>query len=129
MNATKYQTQKIHLSDDPLLLFNDFIAISLTEEQFFATKIIPISIVLDQNQKYAMDISMRPVTRKLSKQNYSVNGGYFLVVDENSQLTKMRIGARVIVFKGSTMLEPFVTAVANNINADVLTQMDLKRDL
>lgn len=80
------------------------ILIPLNEEQFFSTKIIPISILFDQNQKYAMDISMRPILRKLNKQNYSVNGGYFLVVDENSQLTKMRVGARVIVFKGTAML-------------------------
>lgn len=51
-----------------------------------------------------MDISMRPILRKLSKQNYSVNGGYFLVVDENSQMTKMRVGTRVIVFKGNATL-------------------------
>lgn len=104
MNAQKYQTQKIHLSEDPLLIFNEFIMIPLNEEQFFSTKIIPISILFDQNQKFAMDISMRPILRKLSKQNYSVNGGYFLVVDENSQMTKMRIGARVIVFKGNATL-------------------------
>lgn len=78
--------------------------IPLNEEQFFSTKIIPISILFDQNQKFAVDISMRPILRKLSKQNYSVNGGYFLVVDENSQMTKMRVGARVIVFKGSGSL-------------------------
>lgn len=76
-----------------------------------------------------MDINIRPILRKLSKQNYSVNGGYFLVVDENSQMTKMRVGARVIVFKGSSLLEPFVNAYANNTNLDVLSQIDLKRDL
>ena len=129
MNAQKYQTQKIHLSEDPLLIFNDFIMIPLNEEQFLSTKIIPISILFDQNQKFAMDISMRPILRKLSKQNYSVNGGYFLVVDENSQMTKMRVGARVIVFKGNATLEPFKYAYVNNINLDVLSQIDLKRDL
>lgn len=104
MNAQKYQTQKIHLTEDPLLIFNDFIVIPLNEEQFFSTKIVPISILFDQNQKFAIDISMRPILRKLSKQNYSINGGYFLVVDQDSQMTKMRVGARVVVFKGSSML-------------------------
>lgn len=104
MNAQKYQTQKIHLSDDPLLIFNDLIVLPLTEEQFFSTKIIPISILFDQNQKFALDISMRPILRKITKQNYSVNEGYFLVVDEQSQMTKMRVGARVIAFKGSSTL-------------------------
>lgn len=47
---------------------------------------------------------MRPILRKLSKQNYSINGGYFLVVDQDSQMTKMRVGARVVVFKGSSMI-------------------------
>jgi len=31
-----------------------------------------------------MDITLRPISKKLSKQNYFVTGGYFLVVDENS---------------------------------------------
>lgn len=44
-------------------------------------------------------------------------------------MTKMRVGARVIVFKGSALLEPFVNAYANNINLDVLSQIDMKRDL
>lgn len=69
-----------------------------------STKIIPISIIMDQNQKFAIDISLRPIAKKLNKQNYFVNGGYFLVVDENSNLTKMRIGARVVVFKGNSII-------------------------
>lgn len=69
-----------------------------------STKIIPISIIMDQNKKFGMDLSLRPIAKKLNKQNYFVSGGYFLVVDENSELTKMRIGARVVVFKGNSIL-------------------------
>jgi len=84
---------------------------------------------MDQNQKFAMDISLRPITKKLSKQNYFAGGGYFLVVDENSEMVKMRVGARVIAFKGNSILEPFVTSYCNNVNLDVLEQIDLQRDL
>lgn len=65
-----------------MVMFNsESIVMALTEEQFFSTKIVPIEILFDHNQKFAMDISMRPILRKLMKQNYSINGGYFLVVD------------------------------------------------
>ena len=59
---------------------------------------------MDQNKKFGMDLSLRPIAKKLNKQNYFVNGGYFLVVDENSDLQKMRIGARVVVFKGNSII-------------------------
>jgi hypothetical protein len=128
LNSTKFQTQKIHLSDDPLLIFNDLIAISLPEEQFMSTKIIPITIIFDQNKKFAIDINLKPITKRLNQQNCFATAGYFLVVDQNSELTKMRIGARVIAFKGNSIIEPFVTSYCNNINTDVLSQIDLKRD-
>jgi len=41
----------------------------------------------------------------------------------------MRIGARVIAFKGNSIIEPFITSYCNNINVDVLNEIDLKRDL
>lgn len=49
-----------------------------------STKIIPITIVFDQNKKFAIDINLKPITKKLNKQNYFATGGYFLVVDQNS---------------------------------------------
>ena len=50
----------------------------------------------------------------LAKQKYFCDHNYFITLDDQSKLRKLRIGAKVYAFRGSSTLNHFVEAIQKN---------------
>ena len=94
----------------------------LNEQDFNSTKIIPITIV-SNNERLAVDINLKAIIKQLSKEKYSINSQYFLIVDGSSKCKKMRLGMKIGVFRGSILLGNFVEDLKRNAGYDVFSEM------
>ena len=57
---------------------------------------------------------MRPIAKVLAKQKYFSDNNYFITVDDQSKLRKLRIGAKIYAFRGSSVLNHFAEAIQKN---------------
>lgn len=85
----------------------------LTREEFTSLKIVPVK-VFTPSQPLALDINLRPIANCLQTQKMYVNAHYFTIVDHNSKLKKIRVGAKLYAFRGPNLLSNFVEALARN---------------
>ena len=70
--------------------------------------------VSTNSKPLAIDINLRPVAKSLSKQKFYVDSHYFVAIDSESQLSKVRVGSKIYAFKGTSQIEHFVNSLAAN---------------
>lgn len=71
----------------------------------------------------AIDINLKSVGKKLSKEKYTVNNQYFVVVDHDSHTKKMRVGMKLYSMRGSAMIGNFVDILSRHLDIEVLDEL------
>lgn len=87
--------------------------LQLPEDEFSSLKILPIKIITAARH-LGIDINLRPVGRMLERQKTFVDSHYFLVVDDHSRSTKIRVGAKIYAFRGPSQLAVFIDSLSKN---------------
>ena len=104
----RYSTEKVHIRESGSFSFtNKCLSFQMTEDEFSDIKILPVKIVT-QHKNFAMDINLQAVTKAFSKQKYFVESQYFVVVNQEARLMKMRVGCKIYALRGNSDLLPFV---------------------
>lgn len=77
---------------------------------------IPVTIVTNTLEKLAIDINLKAMSKDIILRKYSVLGQYFVVVNQSSRPTKMRIGLKSYCFRGGPLLSNFVNSLYQHLD-------------
>ena len=72
----------------------------LNEETFQDLKLIPLSLIIGV-QKFAVDIDVNSLTKGLGRDRYAIGNRYFVVVDQEGKARRIRLGLRLMIFRGT----------------------------
>ena len=133
LKGRKYSTEKQYIRNThdqySSFLRNAAITLSLSEEDFCDTKILAVTIVTNLSERLALDINLKSIGKKLSKEKYSINNQYFMVVNQNSQPVKMRVGLKMTSMRGTSLINNLADILSRNLDTEIFDEMSIPREL
>lgn len=125
VKGKKYATDKIQLEPYSVnFLNNASILLKFTEQQFLDTKVIPVTIVSNTSEKLAIDINLRAIGKDIANKKYSINNQYYVVVNQSSRATKMRLAGKTYCFRGGPLLSNFVNSLYQHLDTEIFDEME-----
>lgn len=84
------------------------------------TKVIPVTIITNNSEKLAIDINLKSFSKDLIHRKYSVHNQTYVVVNQASKPTKMRIAIKSYCFRGGPLLANFVNSLYQHLDTEVI---------
>ena len=71
----------------------------------------------------AIDINLKSISKKLTKDKYNIANQYFVVVNEESRPMKIRVGLKIYTFKGTSLLTNFIDTLSRHLDTETFEEL------